>query len=218
MTANDALYRKIALRILPILFFGYIIAYIDRVNVSFAKLQMLADLKFTESIYGLGAGIFFLGYFIFEVPSNLILHKVGARVWICRVLVTWGIISGCTALVRTPAEFYTMRLLLGVAEAGFFPGMILYLTYWFPSHRRAKMLALLMTGNPIAGIIGGPLSGAIMRFFERHPRHRRMAMALPPRSHPGHHPRHHRPLRLRRPRSPRHLAHPRRKVRRRRRN
>jgi D-galactonate transporter len=164
-TANDPLYRKIALRILPILFFGYIIAYIDRVNVSFAKLQMLSDLKFTESIYGLGAGIFFLGYFIFEVPSNIILHKVGARVWICRVLVTWGIISGCNALVRTPAEFYTMRLLLGLAEAGFFPGMILYLTYWFPSHRRAKMVAILMTGNPLAGIVGGPASGAIMRFF-----------------------------------------------------
>jgi D-galactonate transporter len=163
--ANDPLYRKIAFRIMPILFFGYIIAYIDRVNVSFAKLQMLTDLKFTESIYGLGAGIFFLGYFVFEVPSNIILHKVGARVWICRVLITWGIISGCNALVRTPAEFYTMRLLLGLAEAGFFPGMILYLTYWFPSHRRAKMVALLLAGNPIAGIIGGPVSGYIMRYF-----------------------------------------------------
>ncbi len=165
-SAADALYRKIAFRILPILFFGYIIAYIDRVNVSFAKLQMLSDLKFTESIYGLGAGVFFLGYFVFEVPSNIILHKVGARVWICRVLITWGIISGCNALVRTPAEFYTMRLLLGIAEAGFFPGMILYLTYWFPSHRRAKMVAILMTGNPLSGIIGGPVSGAIMRFFD----------------------------------------------------
>ena len=163
--ATDALYRKIALRILPILLLGYIIAYIDRVNVSFAKLQMLGDLKFSESVYGLGAGIFFLGYFIFEVPSNIILHKVGARLWICRVLITWGIISGCNALVRTPAEFYTMRLLLGIAEAGFFPGMILYITYWFPSHRRAKVVAILLTGNPIAGIIGGPVSGAIMRFF-----------------------------------------------------
>ncbi|MDP9050074.1 MAG: MFS transporter [Acidobacteriota bacterium] len=163
--SHDALYRKIAFRILPIFFCGYIIAYIDRVNVSFAKLQMLTDLHFSESIYGLGAGIFFLGYFVFEVPSNIILHKVGARVWICRVLITWGIISGCNALVRTPAEFYTMRLLLGLAEAGFFPGMILYLTYWFPSHRRAKMVALLLAGNPIAGIIGGPVSGYIMRSF-----------------------------------------------------
>ena len=161
----DVLYRKIARRILPILLLAYIIAYIDRVNVSFAKLQMLGDLKFSESVYGLGAGIFFLGYFLFEVPSNIILHKVGARVWICRVLVTWGIISGCNALVRTPGEFYTMRLLLGVAEAGFFPGMILYLTYWFPSHRRAKMVAILLAGNPVAGIIGGPVSGYIMRYF-----------------------------------------------------
>jgi D-galactonate transporter len=164
-SANDPLYRKIALRILPILFLGYVVAYIDRVNVSFAKLQMLSDLKFTESIYGLGAGIFFIGYFIFEVPSNIILHKVGARVWICRVLITWGIVSGCNALVRTPAGFYTVRLLLGVAEAGFFPGMILYLTYWFPSHRRAKVVAILMTGYPFAGIVGGPMSGAIMRSF-----------------------------------------------------
>jgi len=150
---------------MPIMLAAYIVNYVDRVNVSFAKLQMLTDLKFSESIYGIGAGIFFLGYFLFEVPSNIILHKIGARVWICRVLVTWGIVSGCTALVRTPTEFYTMRLLLGVAEAGFFPGMILYLTYWFPSHRRAKMVALLLAGNPIAGIIGGPVSGYIMRFF-----------------------------------------------------
>ena len=150
---------------MPIMLAAYIVNYVDRVNVSFAKLQMLTDLKFSESIYGIGAGIFFLGYFLFEVPSNIILHKIGARVWICRVLVTWGIVSGCTALVRTPTEFYTMRLLLGVAESGFFPGMILYLTYWFPSHRRAKMVALLLAGNPIAGIIGGPVSGYIMRFF-----------------------------------------------------
>jgi sugar phosphate permease len=162
--SSDALYRKIALRILPILFFAYIIAYLDRVNVGFAKLQMLSDLRFTDSIYGLGAGIFFLGYFVFEVPSNLILHRVGARLWIGRILITWGIVSGLTALVRTPAEFYAMRLLLGVAESGFFPGMILYLTYWFPSHRRAQMVALILAGNPIAGILGGPISGGIMRF------------------------------------------------------
>ena len=164
VSASDTLYRKIAWRILPILLACYIVAYIDRVNVGFAKLQMLGDLRFSESVYGLGAGIFFLGYFLFEVPSNLILHKVGARVWICRVLVTWGIISGCTALVRTPAEFYTMRLLLGIAESGFFPGMILYLTYWIPSHRRANMVAILLTGNPISGIVGGPISGYILRY------------------------------------------------------
>ena len=118
----DSLYRKIAWRIMPIMLVCYIVAYIDRVNVGFAKLQMLGDLNFSESVYGFGAGVFFLGYFLFEVPSNLILHKVGARVWICRVLVTWGIISGCTALVHTPGQFYAMRFLLGVAESGFFPG------------------------------------------------------------------------------------------------
>ncbi len=119
-----------------------------------------------RSLYGVGAGIFFLGYFIFEVPQQS--HPpqaVGARVWICRILITWGIISGCTALVRTPGQFYTMRLLLGVAESGFFPGMILYLTYWFPSHRRANMVAILLAGSAISGIIGGPVSGYIMRFF-----------------------------------------------------
>src|ERR1700730_7848320 len=150
---------------MPILVIGYIVAYIDRVNVSFAKLQRLGDLKFSDSVYGVGAGIFFLGYFAFEVPSNIMLHKVGARVWICRVIVTWGIISALTALVHTPMQFYTARLLLGVAEAGFFPGMILYLTYWFPAHRRAAMVALLMAGNPVSGIIGGPLSGLILHHF-----------------------------------------------------
>ena len=125
VTAADALYLKIAWRIMPIMLLAYIIAYVDRVNVGFAKLQMLSDLKFSDSVYGFGAGVFFLGYFLFEVPSNLVLHKVGARVWICRVLITWGIISACTALVRTPWQFYTARCLLGVAESGFFPGMIL---------------------------------------------------------------------------------------------
>jgi D-galactonate transporter len=162
---GDSLYRKIAWRLMPILMTGYIIAYIDRVNVSFAKLQMLGDLKFSESVYGVGAGIFFLGYFAFEIPSNIVLHRVGARVWICRVIVTWGIVSALTALVRTPFQFYAARLLLGVAEAGFFPGMILYLTYWFPAHRRAAMVALLMVGNPISGMVGGPLSGFILHHF-----------------------------------------------------
>jgi MFS family permease len=162
---GDALYRKIAWRVMPILVIGYIIAYVDRVNVSFAKLQMLSDLKFSENVYGVGAGIFFLGYFACEIPSNMILHRVGARIWICRVIVTWGIVSALTALVRTPFQFYAARLLLGIAEAGFFPGMILYLTYWFPAHRRAAMVALLMAGNPISGIIAGPVSGFILRHF-----------------------------------------------------
>jgi D-galactonate transporter len=163
--ANGSLYNKIAWRIMPILFIGYIIAYLDRVNVGFAKLQMMGALKFSDAVYGFGAGIFFLGYFFFQVPSNLILDKVGARVWICRLLVSWGLVSGCTAFVHNPWQFYTMRFLLGVAEAGFFPGMILYLTYWFPSHRRAKMVAILMAGNPVSGIIGGPMSGYILHHF-----------------------------------------------------
>jgi D-galactonate transporter len=164
LNAEDGLYRKIAWRIMPIILICYIVAYIDRVNVGFAKLQMVGDLKFSDGVYGFGAGIFFLGYFLFEVPSNLILHKAGARVWICRVLVTWGIVSGCTALVRTPTEFYAARLLLGIAEAGFFPGMILYLTYWFPSHRRAQMVAILLAGSAISGIVGGPVSGYILHY------------------------------------------------------
>ncbi len=164
-SASDALYKRIAWHIMPIVLLAYIVAYVDRINVGFAKLQMLNDLKFSDSVYGFGAGIFFLGYFLFEVPSNLVLHKVGARVWICRVLITWGIISGCTAFVRTPWQFYTARCLLGVAESGFFPGMILYLTYWFPSQRRAQMMALLLAGSAISGIIGGPISGAIMHYL-----------------------------------------------------
>jgi sugar phosphate permease len=122
---------------MPILVIGYIIAYIDRVNVSFAKLQMLGDLKFSESVYGVGAGIFFLGYFAFEIPSNIILHRVGARIWICRVIVTWGIVSALTALVHTPVSFTPRACCSASRRPDSFPGMILYLTYWFPAHRRA---------------------------------------------------------------------------------
>lgn len=164
------LYAKMAWRIMPLFMISYIIAYLDRVNIGFAKLQMMGDLKFTDSIYGLGAGIFFVGYFIFEIPSNIILHKLGARLWLCRILITWGVVSGSTALVKTPWEFYTCRFLLGIAESGFFPGVVLYLTYWFPSNRRAKMMAFLMSGNPISGIVGGPLSGYILHHFARSPR------------------------------------------------
>jgi len=165
--AADPLYARVAWRIMPILFIGYIIAYLDRVNIGFAKLQMIEDLKFSDAVYGLGAGIFFVGYFFFEVPSNIILHKVGARIWLCRVMVVWGLVSAATALVSTPMEFYAVRFLLGVAEAGFFPGMVLYLTYWFPSNRRGKMVALLMAGNPVSGIIGGPVSGYILTSLAR---------------------------------------------------
>jgi len=122
-------YRKATLRIVPFLFVCYFFAFLDRVNVGFAKLHMLSDLQLSEAVYGLGAGIFFIGYFIFEVPSNLILHRVGARLWIARIMVTWGIISAAMAFITSPTMFYILRFLLGVAEAGFFPGIILYLTY-----------------------------------------------------------------------------------------
>ena len=161
--ADAAVYRKVTWRLLPFLMLCYVVAYLDRVNIGFAKLQMLGDLRFSETVYGLGAGMFFIGYFFFEVPSNLILHRVGARVWIGRIMITWGLVSGSFMFVRTPAMFYFLRFLLGIAEAGFFPGIILYLTYWCPSDRRARMITLFMTGIPIAGIIGGPLSGWIMQ-------------------------------------------------------
>ncbi len=155
-------YRKVTRRLLPILFLCFVASYLDRVNVGFAKLQMLADLGFSETVYGLGAGIFFIGYFLFEVPSNIILHRVGARLWIARIMVSWGIISAAMIFVNTPASFYAMRFLLGVAEAGFFPGVILYLTYWYPARRRGKITAMFMTAVAVSGIVGGPLSGWIM--------------------------------------------------------
>jgi D-galactonate transporter len=164
--AEDAAYARVTWRLLPLLFICYVAAYLDRVNVGFAKLQMLNDLKFSEAIYGLGAGIFFIGYFIFEVPSNLALHRFGARKWIARIMISWGVISGCMMFVQTPTSFYILRFLLGVAEAGFFPGIILYLTYWYPAARRAKVTSLFMTGIPMAGVIGGPLSGWILNAFD----------------------------------------------------
>nr|WP_295782830.1 MFS transporter [Rhodoferax sp.] len=162
---EDRTYRKVAWRLIPFLFLCYVVAYLDRVNVGFAKLQMLSDLKFTETIYGLGAGIFFIGYFLFEVPSNIILHRTGARVWIARIMVTWGILSALTMTVTTPLQFYVVRFFLGVAEAGFFPGIILYLTYWFPAARRARVVSLFMTAIALAGVLGGPVSGWIMQSF-----------------------------------------------------
>lgn len=159
----DATFRRAAWRFMPLLFICYVVAYLDRVNVGFAKLQMLNDLRFSDAVYGWGAGLFFVGYFIFEIPSNLLLHRVGARRWIARIMVTWGLLSLATAWVTTPMTFYVVRFLLGVAESGFYPGMILYLTYWFPSHRRGKMMAVLTAGNPVSGMIGGPLSGYLMQ-------------------------------------------------------
>jgi MFS family permease len=158
----DAVYRKIALRFMPLLFVCYVVAYLDRVNVGFAKLTMLSDLGFSDAAYGLGAGIFFIGYFIAEVPSNLILHRVGARRWIGRIMVTWAFVSASMAWTHTTTQFYVLRFVLGVAEAGFLPGILLYLSQWFPAHRRGKMVAILMAGNPVSGIVGGSASGLIM--------------------------------------------------------
>ena len=162
-SVTERLYARVTRRLIPLLFACYVAAFLDRVNVGFAKLQMLSDLRFSETVYGLGAGIFFIGYFLFEIPSNIILHRVGARLWIARVMLTWGMISAAMVFVTSPTGFYILRFLLGVAEAGFFPGVILYLTYWYPSDRRARVVALFMTGIPIAGVISGLLSGAILK-------------------------------------------------------
>ncbi|WP_165971398.1 MFS transporter [Cupriavidus sp. L7L] len=164
---EDATYRKVALRFIPFLMLCYVVAYLDRVNIGIAKLNMLADLQFSEAAYGLGAGLFFIGYMLFEVPSNLIMHRVGARLWIARIMISWGLLSGVMAFVTTPWQFYTVRFLLGVAEAGFYPGVILYLTYWFPNRRRAKVTAIFQAGIPIAGLLGSPLSGWILERFHQ---------------------------------------------------
>jgi MFS family permease len=164
--SEDALYNKVASRIVPLLFCCYIAAYLDRVNVSFAKLQIQSDVpQINDTVFGLGAGIFFLGYFAFEVPSNIFMEKVGARFWIARIMITWGIVSTAMIFVNSPWVFYGLRLLLGFAEAGFFPGVILYLTYWFPSRRRGEMIAFFMLAIALTGVIGAPLSGWILHEF-----------------------------------------------------
>lgn len=163
--ADNALYRRVAWRLVPFLMLCYVAAFLDRVNVGFAKLQMLDDLGFSETVYGLGAGIFFIGYFLFEVPSNVLMHRIGAKKTLARIMVLWGMISAAMAFTQTPTQFYVLRFLLGAAEAGFYPGIILYLTYWFPSARRGQIIAIFMTAVPFAGILGGPLSGWIMQTF-----------------------------------------------------
>jgi ACS family tartrate transporter-like MFS transporter len=166
-----AVLRKVSLRLLPFLFLLYVVNILDRVNVSFAKFGMLPDLGLTgdaaEQVFALGFGIFYIGYLIFEVPSNLVLHRVGARAWIGRIMVSWGIISAAMMFVRGPWSFYALRFLLGVAEAGFFPGIILYLSYWFPARERARAVALFMAASPLAGVLGNPVSGAILQYLDR---------------------------------------------------
>ncbi|KIL98561.1 Nitrate/nitrite transporter [Paramagnetospirillum magnetotacticum MS-1] len=154
--------RRISWRIVPFIMLLYFIAYIDRVNIGFASLTMNKELGFSSSVFGFGAGIFFFGYFLFEVPSNLILNKVGARLWITRVMITWGLISGAMAFVQSSTSFYVMRFLLGAAEAGFFPGIILYLSYWFPARHRAGVTAFFMAAAPISTALGSPISAALL--------------------------------------------------------
>src|SRR5688500_9089960 len=152
--------KRITLRLIPLLFFCYIIAYIDRINVGFAKLHLQAVLGVDTlnygRVYGLGAGLFFIGYFIFEVPSNLILQRVGARVWIARIMILWGVVSMAMMFMKSVMVFYIMRFLLGAAEAGFFPGVILYLTYWYPAKERARTVAWFALGGVAAGVVGSP--------------------------------------------------------------
>lgn len=154
--------RKVYMRLLPFTFALYLICYLDRANIGFAALTMNRDLGFSSYIYGLGAGAFFWGYFLLEVPSNLILERVGARLWIARIMISWGIVSGCFAFVQGPISFFTLRFLLGLAEAGFFPGMILYFTYWFPPYHRARIIAGFMAAIPVSIGIGAPISTALL--------------------------------------------------------
>jgi ACS family tartrate transporter-like MFS transporter len=168
-SALDRARRKAYRRLLPLLFLCYVIAYVDRVNVGFAKLNMQEDLEpmgFTESVFGFGMGIFFVGYLLLEIPGTLLVEKWSAKKWISRIMVSWGIIAALTAFVRTPMQFYAVRFLLGLAEAGFFPGVIVYLTHWFPRRDRTKALAWFFIGTPIAQMIGPPISGMIMSIGE----------------------------------------------------
>src|SRR5437867_3791658 len=163
MISEQALLSKLTRRLIPFMFLLYIVSYLDRINVGFAALQLNDALKFDPAVFGLGAGIFFIGYFVFEIPSNLILERFGARIWIARILVTWGIISSAMMFLNGAVMFYVLRFLLGVAEAGFFPGMILYLTYWLPAEARGRAVARFMTATAIAGVIGGPVSGLLLQ-------------------------------------------------------
>jgi MFS family permease len=161
-TEEDAVFRTISMRLIPLLITVFILAWLDRVNIGFAKLHMLSDLGFSEAVYGLGAGVFFIGYFLFEVPSNLLMARIGARRTLGRIALLWGVVSTLMFCVRSETSFYVLRFVLGACEAGFFPGVILYLTYWFPTRRRARANGLFMSSFALAGVIGGPLAGAIM--------------------------------------------------------
>lgn len=165
-TLDDALYRKVNWRIIPLFIVCFLFAYLDRVNISFAKLEMQSDLGFSDTVYGLGASLFFVGYFLFEVPSNVLLHKIGARMWIARIMVSWGITSACMMFVDSEFWFYTLRFLIGVMEAGFVPGVLFYFTQWYPGNRRARVNAYFKSSICLCGIVGGPLAGFILGHFD----------------------------------------------------
>ncbi|MGV6394736.1 MFS transporter [Pseudomonas caspiana] len=163
---EEKIYRKVNWRIIPLFILCFLFAYLDRVNISFAKLQMQSDLGFSETVYGLGASLFFVGYFLFEVPSNMLLHKIGARVWIARIMVSWGITSACMMFVQTEFWFYTLRFLIGVMEAGFVPGVLYFFTQWYPSNRRARVNSYFKSSICLCGIVGGPIAGLILGHFD----------------------------------------------------
>ncbi|EIK94862.1 major facilitator transporter [Pseudomonas sp. M47T1] len=160
--SEDALYRKVNWRIVPLFILCFLFAYLDRVNISFAKLEMQSDLGFSDTVYGLGASLFFVGYFLFEVPSNMLLHKIGARVWIARIMITWGLTSACMMLVQGEFWFYTLRFLIGVMEAGFVPGVLYFFTQWYPAGRRARVNSYFKSSICLCGVVGGPLAGLIL--------------------------------------------------------
>src|SRR6478752_7671623 len=164
--ALKAVFLKIDWRLIPLLLIAYMVAYLDRINIGYAQLQMKQTLPFDDAVYGLGAGIFFIGYFLFEVPSNLLLERIGARKTLLRIMVLWGLTASAMMFVSTPLQFYVVRFLLGAFEAGFFPGVILYFTYWYPSVRRGQVIAIFMSATAIVSVIAGPLCGFILKYFD----------------------------------------------------
>jgi len=162
MSIDARTIRKVRIRILPFLFLLFVVCFLDRINIGFAALTMNKEMGITSRQFGMLAGIYFFGYFLFEIPSNLLLHKIGARIWIARILITWGIVATVTGFVHTVHQLYVVRFLLGLAEAGYFPGIVLYLTYWFPQREQAQAVALIQTGLPVTSILGAPVSGLIL--------------------------------------------------------
>lgn len=182
MSIEGRTVQKVQHRILPFIFVLYIVAFLDRINIGFAALTMNQELAITSQQFGLLSGIFFIGYFLFEIPSNLLLHKIGARVWIARILLTWGAVAVLTGFVRSVHQLYVVRFLLGLAEAGFAPGMLLYLTYWFRQQDRARAVGLYLAGMPVASLLGGPISGLVLHTSRNLVRDR-CAIATPSECH-----------------------------------